>query len=52
MQYFKESPESKNPAYNTKNGIYAEGCGLNNVMISWGHNDYMYLVILDQILDL
>ncbi|XP_059634872.1 inositol oxygenase 4 [Cornus florida] len=43
-KYFKDNPDSKNPAYNTKNGIYSEGCGLNNVMISWGHDDYMYLV--------
>ncbi|EEF48139.1 inositol oxygenase 4 [Ricinus communis] len=42
--YFKENPDSKNPTYSTKNGIYEEGCGLENVMISWGHDDYMYLV--------
>ncbi|KDO55904.1 hypothetical protein CISIN_1g021203mg [Citrus sinensis] len=45
-KYFKENPDSNNPAYNTKNGIYTEGCGLDNVMISWGHDDYMYLVCL------
>lgn len=43
-KYFKENPDYNNPAYNTKNGIYSEGCGLDNVMISWGHDDYMYLV--------
>ncbi|GLT61534.1 hypothetical protein SLA2020_342340 [Shorea laevis] len=43
-KYFKENPDFNNPAYNTKNGIYTEGCGLDNVMISWGHDDYMYLV--------
>ncbi|KAK9266613.1 hypothetical protein L1049_003564 [Liquidambar formosana] len=43
-KYFKDNPDYNNPAYNTKNGIYTEGCGLNNVMISWGHDDYMYLV--------
>ncbi|XP_038700718.1 inositol oxygenase 2-like [Tripterygium wilfordii] len=43
-KYFKENPDHSNPAYNTKNGIYREGCGLENVMISWGHDDYMYLV--------
>lgn len=45
LQYFKENPDAKNPAYGTKNGIYKEGCGLDNVMISWGHDDYMYLVL-------
>lgn len=44
LQYFKENPDYNNPAYNTKYGIYSERCGLNNVMMSWGHDDYMYLV--------
>lgn len=44
MQYFKENPDYNNPAYNTKFGVYEEGCGLNNVLMSWGHDDYMYLV--------
>ncbi|CAA6671648.1 unnamed protein product [Spirodela intermedia] len=34
----------RQPEYSTKLGVYAEGCGLNNVMMSWGHDDYMYLV--------
>ncbi|CBI36013.3 hypothetical protein AAG906_029438 [Vitis piasezkii] len=43
-KHFKESPDYYNPAYNTKYGVYSEGCGLENVMMSWGHDDYMYLV--------
>nr|KJB65070.1 hypothetical protein B456_010G079700 [Gossypium raimondii] len=43
-KYFKENPDYNNPSYNTKNGIYWDGCGLDNVTISWGHDDYMYLV--------
>ncbi|GKV27178.1 hypothetical protein SLEP1_g36379 [Rubroshorea leprosula] len=43
-KYFKENPDYNNPAYNTKYGVYSEGCGLNNVMMSFGHDDYMYLV--------
>ncbi|XP_044472308.1 inositol oxygenase 2-like [Mangifera indica] len=42
--YFKGNPDYDNPTYQTKNGIYSEGCGLDNVMISWGHDDYMYMV--------
>lgn len=45
-QYLKENPDSKNPNYSSKNGVYEEGCGLNNVAMSWGHDDYMYLVSL------
>ncbi|KAE8700678.1 Inositol oxygenase 4 [Hibiscus syriacus] len=43
-KYFEENPDHHNPDYNTKCGLYSEGCGLNNVMMSWGHDDYMYLV--------
>ncbi|KAL5699355.1 inositol oxygenase [Ranunculus cassubicifolius] len=43
-KYFKDNPDYNNTKYNTKNGVYSEGCGLNNVMMSWGHDDYMYLV--------
>ncbi|RVW96383.1 putative inositol oxygenase [Vitis vinifera] len=30
-KYFKENPDYNNPHYSTKNGIYSEGCGLDNV---------------------
>ncbi|KAL2338009.1 hypothetical protein Fmac_012455 [Flemingia macrophylla] len=43
-KYFIENPDYNNPSYNTKFGIYSEKCGLENVMMSWGHDDYMYLV--------
>lgn len=43
-QHFKENINFNNRDYNTKCGIYSEGCGLENVLISWGHDDYMYLV--------
>ncbi|KAL3520914.1 hypothetical protein ACH5RR_019063 [Cinchona calisaya] len=43
-EFFKGNPDYKNPAYNTKLGVYTEGCGLENVVMSWGHDDYMYLV--------
>ncbi|CAJ2659685.1 unnamed protein product [Trifolium pratense] len=43
-KYFKDNPDIKYPEYNTKNGIYNEGCGLDNVMMSWGHDDYMCMV--------
>ena len=39
---FKGNPDSYDPVYSTKYGIYAPGCGLDNVMLSWGHDEYMY----------
>ncbi|CAE6244056.1 unnamed protein product [Arabidopsis arenosa] len=43
-KYFMENPDFNNPKYNTKSGIYSEGCGLENVFMPWGHDDYMYMV--------
>ena len=44
FKYLKENPDHHNPEFNTKFGAYSEGCGLDNVLMSWGHDDYMYLV--------
>lgn len=41
---FKENPDSSNPRYNTKLGIYDENCGLENVQMSWGHDEYIYQI--------
>jgi inositol oxygenase len=42
--YFRDNPDSKNPEYQTRLGIYEEGCGLDSVTLSWGHDEYMYHV--------
>jgi len=39
---FVNNPDFNNPKYNTKLGIYTENCGLNNVQMSWGHDEYIY----------
>ncbi|RLV90487.1 putative inositol oxygenase [Spathaspora sp. JA1] len=41
---FKKNPDFLNPLYNTKYGIYSKHCGLDKVMLSWGHDEYMYHV--------
>jgi inositol oxygenase len=43
-KYFKENADYDHPDYNTKFGVYSPGCGLDKVLMSWGHDDYMYLV--------
>ncbi|OAQ97099.1 hypothetical protein LLEC1_04178 [Akanthomyces lecanii] len=45
---FPANPDSRDPVYATPLGIYAEGCGLDNVMLSWGHDEYLYHVVRDQ----
>jgi inositol oxygenase len=46
-EFFADSPDKNVPEYQTKNGIYGEGCGLDNVMLSWGHDEYLYHVVKD-----
>ncbi|CUM65914.1 uncharacterized protein PRCAT00003566001 [Priceomyces carsonii] len=41
---FTKNPDLFNPLYNTKYGIYSKNCGLDKVMLSWGHDEYMYHV--------
>ncbi|KHN98630.1 myo-inositol oxygenase [Metarhizium album ARSEF 1941] len=45
---FGANPDTKDPIYKTKFGIYAPGCGLDNIMLSWGHDEYLYHVVQDQ----
>ncbi|ETS84652.1 hypothetical protein PFICI_02677 [Pestalotiopsis fici W106-1] len=45
---FKENPDINDPIYSTKHGIYSPGCGLDNIMLSWGHDEYLYHVVKDQ----
>ncbi|KAI5449533.1 hypothetical protein NCC49_004596 [Naganishia albida] len=45
---FKANPDYHNPELNTPLGIYEPHCGLDNVMISWGHDEYLYLVMKEQ----
>ena len=42
---FEGNPDGSNPAYNTKYGIYEPNTGLDNLLMSWGHDEYMYRVL-------
>ncbi|HZO89551.1 MAG TPA: inositol oxygenase family protein [Chthonomonadaceae bacterium] len=46
-EYFADNPDSQAQAYQTRCGIYTEGCGLDNVHLSWGHDEYLYQVVKD-----
>ncbi len=43
-QYFDANPDSQNPELMTRYGVYDEQCGLDNVNLSWGHDEYLYHV--------
>jgi inositol oxygenase len=50
-EFFAENPDSQVEAYQTPCGIYPEGCGLTNVHLSWGHDEYLYQVVKDHLPD-
>lgn len=41
-EYFAHNPDSRDERYNTKYGVYEPNCGLRNVHLSWGHDEYLY----------
>lgn len=44
-EYFENNPDTLNPQLNTLYGIYEPNCGLDNVHMSFGHDEYMYWVL-------
>jgi len=45
VESFQSNPDLKDPRYNTKNGMYPANVGLDNLLMSWGHDEYMYRVL-------
>jgi inositol oxygenase len=46
-EFFSANPDSANPEYQTKYGIYSPNCGLDAVNLSWGHDEYVYQMMKD-----
>jgi inositol oxygenase len=46
-EFFKFNPDIDNEKYNTKYGVYEPNCGLKNVHMSWGHDEYVYHMMKD-----
>jgi len=43
-EFFAANPDSQNPELMSRYGVYDEQCGLENVTLSWGHDEYLYHV--------
>ncbi len=46
-EFFVQNPDNAVAAYATADGIYEPGAGMNQVLMSWGHDEYMYHVCKD-----
>lgn len=46
-EFFVNNPDYGNKNYNTQFGVYEPNCGLRNVTMSWGHDEYIYQMLKD-----
>jgi inositol oxygenase len=46
-EFFENNPDSNNTTFNSKYGVYSPNCGLRNVHMSWGHDEYVYQMMKD-----
>src|SRR6267154_4558897 len=46
-ELFSENADQKNTRYQTRLGVYEKESGLDNVVMSWGHDEYLYHVVKD-----
>lgn len=48
-EFFEHNPDYTHKDYNTKYGVYEPNCGLKNVHLSWGHDEYVYHMMKDHL---
>jgi inositol oxygenase len=46
-EFFALNPDHTNPQYDSPCGVYTAGCGLSNIHMSWGHDEYLYHLLKD-----
>jgi inositol oxygenase len=46
-EFFKLNPDYNKEEYQTELGIYSKNCGLRNIDMSWGHDEYFYQMMKD-----
>jgi inositol oxygenase len=47
-EFFADNPDRRDPGLQSACGVYKPGCGLRNVHLSWGHDEYLYNVVKDR----
>ncbi len=47
-EFFADNPDRRDPRLQSPCGVYGHGCGLRNVHLSWGHDEYLYQVVKDR----
>lgn len=44
-EYFEGNKDHHDARYNNKYGVYEPNCGLDNVHMTWGHDEYIYHIM-------
>jgi len=45
LESFEANPDVPHPVYGTEYGMYEPNCGISKLMMSWGHDEYMYWML-------
>jgi inositol oxygenase len=48
-EFLERNPDASEPAFRTPHGIYVPGCGLERVTFAYGHDEYLYDVLGEQL---
>jgi len=48
-QFFADNADVKESRFQSRLGVYSEGCGLDKVHLSWGHDEYLYHIAKDHL---
>jgi inositol oxygenase len=46
-EFFTDNSDHQVADYQSRYGVYSPGCGLRNVHLSWGHDEYVYHMMKD-----
>eukprot|EP00040_Diaphanoeca_grandis_P039731 m.259967 g.259967 ORF g.259967 m.259967 type:complete len:312 (-) comp38965_c0_seq1:551-1486(-) len=44
---FTKNPDVTHEVYGSELGMYEQGCGISNLNLSWGHDEYLYRVLVN-----
>jgi inositol oxygenase len=48
-EFFGQNPDSQSEKFKSTYGVYEPNCGLRNVTMSWGHDEYVYQMMKDSL---
>ena len=48
-EFFSANPDTLDARLSTRLGVYSEGCGLRQVQMSWGHDEYLFQILREHL---